>query len=384
VISDVHSGTHIYIVLQTYIARLLIASNRESISNLYKSEDPLETLDREYKKLEGIHGMLDKKQSKSIAVIVDENLKQAKHAMTLEDNVTGVPTGFRELDRATAGFQKSELIILAARPGMGKSGLMLSMAQSMAEKGFKVAIFSLEMSESQLVVRMQSAVAEISLESINSGRISNHEYTTLENQSKKIKALPIHIFDTPGMNLLELKSKCNQIKKKYGLDMIFVDYLQLMTGEKLKNNREQEIGTLSRGLKGLAKELDLPVIALSQLSRAVETRGGDKTPQLSDLRESGSIEQDADMVMFLYRPEYYQITEDSEGNSTAGVAKLIIAKHRQGRLLDVYMKFVGKFVKFTDLQEFGDVSDTNKELAERYSVKSPEKDDEVDVGDVPW
>jgi replicative DNA helicase len=275
-----------------------------------------------------------------------------------QEGLTGVPSGFTALDRVTSGWQKSDLVILAARPGMGKTAFVVSAMRNAAVDFDKpVAIFSLEMSSIQLVNRLISAEAELESDKIKRGNLAQYEWEQLYVKTAKLSTAPIFIDDTPALSIRELRTKCRRLKAQHDIQMIIIDYLQLMTGHTDGKggggNREQEIASISRALKQLAKELSVPVIALSQLSRAVETRGGDKRPQLSDLRESGSIEQDADMVIFLYRPEYYGITEDEEGNPTQGTGQVIIAKHRNGSLTDVNLKFIGKFTKFADLDAGG-------------------------------
>jgi replicative DNA helicase len=266
-----------------------------------------------------------------------------------KDGLTGVPSGFTELDRMTSGWQRSDLVIIAARPGMGKTAFVVSALRN-AAVDFKipVAIFSLEMASIQLVNRMISAEAELESEKIKKGNLAEHEWAQLVHKTSRLSSAPIFIDDTPALSILELRAKCRRLKAEHGIQIIVVDYLQLMRGEQ-GGNREQEIASISRSLKGIAKELNVPVLALSQLSRSVETRGGDKKPQLSDLRESGSIEQDADIVMFLYRPEYYKITVDEEGMPTQGTGEVIIAKHRNGSTGNVKLKFIGKYTKFADL-----------------------------------
>jgi replicative DNA helicase len=273
------------------------------------------------------------------------------------DGLTGVPSGFSALDRVTSGWQKSDLVIIAARPGMGKTAFVVSaMRNAAVDFNQGVAIFSLEMSSVQLVNRLISAEAELESEKIKKGSLADYEWQQLLHKTEKLSKAPIFIDDTPALTILELRAKCRRLKSQHDIQLIIIDYLQLMSADaRGGGNREQEIATISRALKGLAKELSVPVLALSQLSRAVETRGGDKRPQLSDLRESGSIEQDADMVMFLYRPEYYGLNEDSEGMPTTGMGEVIIAKHRNGSLENVKLKFIGKFTKFTDL-DFSDDS----------------------------
>ncbi|WP_229244223.1 replicative DNA helicase [Emticicia sp. CRIBPO] len=278
------------------------------------------------------------------------------------DGLTGVPSGFTDLDRLTGGWQKTELTIIAARPGMGKTAFVVSSMRNAAVNfDTPIAIFSLEMSATQLMLRMISAEAEIDSEKLRKGTLQSHEWQQLHHRIDKLSKSSIFIDDTPALSILELRAKCRRLKAQHDIQMVIIDYLQLMTGDDgsgIAGNREQEIAAISRALKNLAKELDVPVLALSQLSRAVETRGGDKRPQLSDLRESGSIEQDADMVMFLYRPEYYKITEDENGNSTEGVGEVIIAKNRAGTIDTIKLQFIGKYTKFGDLNApmsgFGD------------------------------
>jgi replicative DNA helicase len=265
-----------------------------------------------------------------------------------KDVLTGVPSGFTSLDSITSGWQKSDLVIIAARPGMGKTAFVVS-AMRNAAVDFKipVAIFSLEMASVQLVNRMISAEAELEGDKIRKGNLADHEWTQLVHKTSRLSSAPIFIDDTPALSILELRAKCRRLKAEHNVQLIIIDYLQLMRGEQ-GGNREQEIASISRALKGIAKELAVPVLALSQLSRGVETRGGDKRPQLSDLRESGSIEQDADIVMFLYRPEYYKITVDEEGIPTQGMGEVIVAKHRNGSPGTAKLKFIGKFTKFAD------------------------------------
>jgi replicative DNA helicase len=240
-------------------------------------------------------------------------------------------------------------VIIAARPGMGKTAFVVS-AMRNAAVDFKmaVAIFSLEMASIQLVNRMISAEAELEGEKIKKGQLADHEWAQLVHKTSRLSSAPIFIDDTPALSVLELRAKCRRLKAEHNIQLIVIDYLQLMRGDQ-GGNREQEIASISRALKGIAKELNVPVLALSQLSRGVETRGGDKRPQLSDLRESGSIEQDADIVMFLYRPEYYKITVDEDGMPTQGVGEVIVAKHRNGSTGTAKLKFIGKFTKFADL-----------------------------------
>jgi len=293
--------------------------------------------------------------------LMGKAIKELEEKKNQKDGLTGVPSGFSALDRVTSGWQPSDLVIIAARPGMGKTAFVVSAMRNAAVEFKKpVAIFSLEMSSLQLVNRLISAEAELDSEKIKKGNLADYEWAQLNHKISALSSAPIYIDDTPGLSIRELRTKCRRLKAHHDISMIIIDYLQLMTGNtdgKGGGNREQEIASISRALKGIAKELNVPVLALSQLSRSVETRGGDKKPQLSDLRESGSIEQDADMVIFLYRPEYYKITEDEMGNPTQGTGEVIIAKHRNGSLETVQLKFIGKFTKFADLDGAGGFGD---------------------------
>jgi replicative DNA helicase len=268
------------------------------------------------------------------------------------------------LDKLTSGWQPSDLIIIAARPGMGKTAFVLSMARNMAvDYGHPVALFSLEMSSVQLITRLISSETGLSSEKLRTGKLEKHEWEQLSIKVKNLEKAPLYIDDTPSLSIFDLRAKARRLSSQYGIKMIVVDYLQLMTAGgngKGGGNREQEISTISRNLKALAKELNVPVIALSQLSRAVETRGSSKRPLLSDLRESGAIEQDADIVSFIYRPEYYKIDEwdDEERTPTQGQAEFIVAKHRNGGLDEIRLKFVGNLGKFENLDDFSSPFDS--------------------------
>ena len=288
-----------------------------------------------------------------MTTLLSKAIKEIENIRNQEGGIIGVPSGFHEIDRVTGGWQKSDLIIVAARPAMGKTSFTLSLARNAAVLAKKpVAFFSLEMSKLQLVNRLISAETELESDKLRKGTLKPFEWTQLMTKVDQLTEAPIFIDDTPGLNIFELRAKCRRLKSKHDIQLIVIDYLQLMSGTNTEgkgSNREQEISMISRSLKSIAKELDVPVIALSQLSRAVETRGGDKRPQLSDLRESGAIEQDADMVIFLYRPEYYQIMQDAEGNSLQGIAEIMIAKHRNGATKNVPLRFIDKYTKFVNL-----------------------------------
>jgi replicative DNA helicase len=262
---------------------------------------------------------------------------------------SGLDSGFPVLDQLLNGFHKTDLIIVGARPGMGKTAFAMQAGKNVAERGDPVGIFSLEMSSNQLVERLAIGDSEIDSDLVKKGALQPYEFDRYMESMGKLSNLPLYIDDTPFMTIVELRARAMRMKTKYGVKMIIVDYLQLIKGLNefgQKMSRDQEIGVISRTLKGIAKELDIPIIALAQLSRGVETRGGLKKPGLSDLRESGSIEQDADVVMFLYRPEYYKITQDEDGNSTHGLCMVLVEKHRNGSTGEVDLKFVGKFTKF--------------------------------------
>ncbi len=350
---------HARIIVQQAIKRKLIRLASEIQTDAYEdTTDVFNLLDRTEQSLFEISEANIRKNYADMRSIMKEAVSELEAKKKHKDGLTGVPSGFSALDRITSGWQKSDLIIIAARPGMGKTAFVVSaMRNAAVEFKYPVAIFSLEMSAIQLVNRLISAESELESEKIKKGTLADYEWEQMVHKTAQLTESPIFIDDTPALSILELRAKARRLKAQHDIQLIIIDYLQLMSGDSSRmgggGNREQEIASISRSLKNIAKELNVPVIALSQLSRAVETRGGDKRPQLSDLRESGSIEQDADMVMFLYRPEYYQITEDEQGQPTKGMGEVIIAKHRNGSLDSVQLKFIGKFTKFCDL-DFND------------------------------
>ena len=343
---------HARAIVEYAIKRSLIAIATEMQNNAYKdTQDIFELLDQAEQALFEVTDSHIRKNYSSMRSLLGEAFKELEVKRQHKDGLTGIASGFISLDRVTAGWQKAELIIVAARPGMGKTAFLLSVLRNAAvDHGHAVAIFSLEMASLQLVNRLISAEAELESEKIKKGNLADHEWEQLMHKTSQLSQAPIYIDDTPALSIFELRAKCRRLKAKHDIQLIAVDYLQLMSGESIKGagNREQEIAAISRSLKSIAKELNVPIIVGSQLSRAVETRGGTKRPQLSDLRESGSIEQDADLVLFLYRPEYYGMTEDEEGNPTQGMAEVIVAKHRNGSLDSVVLKFMGKYTKFMD------------------------------------
>jgi replicative DNA helicase len=356
VASAANAEFHSRIISQKYIQRELIRISTETIKNAYEdTTDVFDLLDQAESSLYTVVESNIRKNYDKMSTLLGQAIKQIESARAQGDGVTGVASGFTELDRMTSGWQNSDLIIIAARPAMGKTAFVLSLARNAAvDFGKPVAIFSLEMSSIQCVTRLISSETELSGEKLRKGQLADHEFEQLNSKIGKLADASIFIDDTPALSIFELRAKARRLSQQHGIKMLIVDYLQLMTagGENNKGNREQEISSISRSLKSIAKELNIPVIALSQLSRAVETRGGDKKPQLSDLRESGAIEQDADMVIFIHRPEYYGLEADGAGNSTQGKAEIIIAKHRNGKAGSVNLKFIGHLAKFADGDNF--------------------------------
>lgn len=377
---------HARLIAQKYIQRALITVSTKIIRDSYEdTTDVFQLLDDAEKGLFDIAQQNMSRGYESMGSLSSKLQKQLEELKTRDDGLTGVPTGFTELDRLTSGWQPSDLIILAARPGMGKTSFVLSIAKNAAVLFSKpVAVFSLEMSALQLVQRIVSMEAEISGSKMRNGQLEEYEWQQLYTAIEHLSETPIYIDDTPGINIFELRAKCRRLKMQHDIQMVIIDYLQLMSGgsDNQRGNREQEVSAISRSLKGMAKELNVPVIALSQLSRAVEVRGGTKRPQLSDLRESGSIEQDADIVSFIYRPEYYQILEDEEGQSLKGVAEVIIAKHRNGALDTVKLKFTSQFARFSDLDDpdFGNLpTDTFENPISNIITRPSKMNDDEDI-----
>jgi len=341
---------HARIIIEMAIKRDLIQIASQIHHDAYEdTTDVFELLDKTEQNIFQISDSNLRKNYDNMKSLMFRAIQELQEKKNHKDGLTGVPSGFSRLDRVTSGWQKSDLVIIAARPGMGKTAFVVSALRNAAvEFKIPVAIFSLEMASLQLVNRLISAEAELESEKIKKGNLAEFEWQQLVHKTTSLSSAPIFIDDTPALSILELRAKCRRLKAEHNVQLIVIDYLQLMKGEVGSGNREQEIASISRALKGIAKELSVPVLALSQLSRSVETRGGDKRPQLADLRESGSIEQDADIVMFLYRPEYYKISVDEEGLPTQGMAEVIIAKHRNGSLENVKLKFIGKYTKFAD------------------------------------
>lgn len=363
VVSAAHIEYYSRVLSEKYIGRELIRISTETITNAYdETTDVVDLLDKTEGRLMDINDKNFKTDFHPIGDLVYAATEQINEASMNTDGLAGIPSGFLELDRITAGFHPGTLIILAARPAMGKTAFALSIARNIAIDHKKpVAFFSLEMTGVELAMRLISGEAQIPGDKLKKGELQPWERQQLETRSQVLNDAKIFIDDTPQLTIYELRAKCRRLKQHHDIQMVFIDYLQLMSAGSdamsRNGNREQEISTISRQLKALSKELGIPVLAMSQLSRAVETRGGNKKPMLSDLRESGAIEQDADIVMFIYRPEYYKIDEDDKG-STLGMADIIIAKHRSGGVGEVRLRFEGQFARFENPQFV-----TNEQLA---------------------
>lgn len=355
VVSSANIDTHSRIILQKFIQRELIRISGEIIGDAYEdSTDVFDLLDDAESKLFEITNNHLRKNFDSIDTVLVKTVQRIEDMRHRNEDITGVPSGFKSLDHITYGWQNTDLIVLAARPSVGKTAFALNLARNAAlhhSKPTPVAVFSLEMSAGQLVQRILSAESEIHLEKIARGKLEEHEMKQLYARGiQRLAQAPLFIDDTAALNIFELRAKCRRLKNKHNVGLIIIDYLQLMSGTGDRNsNREQEISRISRDLKGLAKELQVPIIALSQLSREVEKRKeGNKMPQLSDLRESGAIEQDADMVMFLYRPEYYDITANEFGDNNKGETHVKIAKHRNGSLETIKLRALLHIQKFSE------------------------------------
>ena len=347
--SAAHVEYHSKIVAQKFIQRELIRISSEVQRDSFDDKaDVSILLDEAQRKIFDVAEGNVQRETKSAKVVIEEAMEEMSKSAEREDGFSGVPSGFTALDNMTLGWQPSDLVIVAARPSMGKTAFVLSMARSIAvEFNMGVAFFSLEMSSVQLIKRLMVSETGLSSEKIRSGRLETFEWTQLEIKIQDLRSAPLHIDDTPAMSIYEFRSKARRLVLNHDVKIIIIDYLQLMVGPtELRGMREQEVSAISRSLKATAKELGVPVIALSQLSRATELRGGNKRPQLSDLRESGAIEQDADIVAFIHRPEYYGQTEDESGNSLRGLADIILAKHRNGAVGDVRLRFRSEEARF--------------------------------------
>ena len=353
VASAAHIEFHARIIAQKYIQRELIRISSEIQVKSYDDSMELDDLiDYAESSLFKVTEGNISKESQPIKPLLREAIERIEANSKKPDGLSGIASGFTKLDKMTSGWQDTDLMIIAARPAMGKTAFVLSMARNMAVvKKVPVAFFSLEMSSVQLVNRLIASETELGSEKIKSGRLEEWEWELFNRRLKNLENAPLYIDDTPALSIFEFRAKCRRLKMQYDIGIVIVDYLQLMTaGSDLKGNREQEVSMISRNLKAIAKEVGIPIIALSQLNRSVESREG-RRPQLSDLRESGAIEQDADMVMFIHRPEYYGITQDADGNSLIGIAELIIAKHRNGSVGDIQLAFKSHLARFSNVED---------------------------------
>ncbi len=372
VASSAHIEYHSRIVAQKYIQRELIRISSEIQNRAFDdSIDVNDLLDFSERELFDIAEGNIKRETTKINILIKRAIERIEEAAKHEETLVGVPSGYTKLDRLTSGWQKSDLIIVAARPSMGKTAFALSMGRTIAvEHNRPIAFFSLEMSSVQLVNRLIVSETELPSNRIKNGNLDEHEWKQLDTKIKQLVEAPIYIDDSPAISIFELRAKCRRLKLQHDIQLIIVDYLQLMTGPPNTLSREQEVSSISRSLKSIAKELDIPIIALSQLNRSVEIRSGSKRPQLSDLRESGAIEQDADMVLFIHRPEKYGIFEDDEGNSLVGLAEILLSKNRNGPTGDIVLRFREEFAKFVELDEMPvDEISSNDDL-KTYTVGS--------------
>lgn len=361
IVSSAHLDYHAKIVAQKALARQLITFSSMVQTKAFDSTTDVSDLMQEAESnLFAIAQTNIKKDYTQIDPIIGQVYEQLQQAKNREGNLSGLASGFEELDKMTNGWQKSDLIVVAARPAMGKTAFVISMIRRMAvDMNKPVAMFSLEMSNKQLVQRLMVNVTEIEAEKFRSGNMAEYEWKQLDERTNLLYGAPIFIDDTPQLSVFELQSKARRLVRDHGVECIMIDYLQLMraSGGNI-NTRQEEISMVSRSLKGLAKELNIPIIALAQLNRGVETREGfeSKRPQLSDLRESGAIEQDADIVCFIHRPEYYKLYTDDKGNDWRGKAMFIIAKHRNGQVGDITLEFKDKFARFSDYHAHSNAS----------------------------
>ena len=356
VASAAHVESHARILAEKYMQRQLIHFAGDIETKAYDSSVDVDEL---MQQAEGSLFQISQNNMKQdftqVAPVVKNAVEILQRAASNKGGLTGIPTGYVGMDEITSGWQASDLVIIAGRPAMGKTSFALSIAKNVAvDYGVPIGFFSLEMNNVQLVNRLISNVCEVSGRKILNGQLDPSDWERLDKRIGRLTDAPIYVDDTPGLSVFELRTKARRLVREKGVKIIMIDYLQLMNANGMKfGSRQEEVSTISRSLKGLAKELDIPVLALSQLSRNVENREGleGKRPQLSDLRESGAIEQDADMVLFVHRPEYYHIYQDEKGNDLHGMAQIIIAKHRKGSTGDVLLNFRGEFTRFQDPTE---------------------------------
>ena len=380
--SSSNTEFHARIIAEKFIKRSLISISNNIIGDAFNDTiDIFDLLNTAEEKLFNVtEGTLRKSYDK-MSILIKGALDNIEVLRQKEDGLSGVPSGFTKLDRVTSGWQNSDLVIVAARPGMGKTAFALSMARNIAINHEKaIGFFSLEMSSEQLVSRLIASEAELSASKLRRGDLKDYEMVQLHEKIKQLSDAQIYIDDTPALTVFELRAKARRLVKNHNVEIILIDYLQLMSAGGNAGNREQEISTISRSLKGIAKELKIPVIALSQVNRGVESRTGtgSKRPMLSDLRESGAIEQDADIVTFIYRPEYYKIYEWDNGDDSRSQAEIIIAKHRNGALDNIRLKFTAEFAKFSDLDYFDSFSSNLEDESMISTVSSSMNNDNDD------
>jgi replicative DNA helicase len=395
VASSAHIEYHARIIAQKYAARQLITFSSGILESAFDATQDVDEL------MQTAQGQLfelaqnnQKKDYSHIDPIIGEAYEMLRKASARTDGLSGIPSGFYELDKMTSGWQNSDLVILAARPAMGKTAFALSMAKNIAvDQGIPVAFFSLEMANVQLVNRIISNVCEIKSEKLRSGQLAPYEWGQLDYKMKELYGKPFYTDDTANLSVNEFCTKARRLVKEHGVRLIMIDYLQLMNASGMSfGSRQEEVSKISRSLKGLAKELQIPILALSQLNRGVENREGNegKRPQLSDLRESGAIEQDADMVVFIHRPEYYRIYADEKGRDLRGKAEIIIAKHRNGAVGDVLLTFKGEYARFQNPEDDMHIplpgENTNPMIQNKPSAATPSSayDDLPPMEDIPF
>lgn len=376
VASAAHVESHARILAEKYMQRQLIHFAGDIETKAYDSSVDVDEL---MQQAEGSLFQISQNNMKQdftqVAPVVKNAVEILQRAASNKGGLTGIPTGYVGMDEITSGWQASDLVIIAGRPAMGKTSFALSIAKNVAvDYGVPIGFFSLEMNNVQLVNRLISNVCEVSGRKILNGQLDPSDWERLDKRIGRLTDAPIYVDDTPGLSVFELRTKARRLVREKGVKIIMIDYLQLMNANGMKfGSRQEEVSTISRSLKGLAKELDIPVLALSQLSRNVENREGleGKRPQLSDLRESGAIEQDADMVLFVHRPEYYHILTDEKGNDLRGMAQIIIAKHRKGATGDVLLTFKGQFTRFQDPErnspEIPDAADSSEIIGSKLN-----------------
>lgn len=384
VTSAANIAYHSRIIVELAIKRALIELANEIHHDSYEdTSDVFDLLADIGMRLEEIHdGTISNHAEKHVKDLAMENIKEVEAVMA--GRPSGILCGFNQIDTITHGFQNGDLIILAARPGMAKSAALAQMLKNMAMDGNPTALFELEMPGAQVVNRLAIGECEIHPDKVKAGKLSQLEFERYVNAQGKLSNLPMWVDDTAGLNIVELVARAIRLHKKHKIKCIGIDYIQLINGRigNVPMNRDQEIGIITRMLKSLAKKLNIPVIAISSLNRSVETRGGDKRPQLADLRESGNIESDADLVIFLYRPEYYKITVDEDGMPTNGKSEYIFAKHRNGALGTALQKFIGQFTKFTEWY-----TDTTRDHTQGYkdpTESKARKDDNLFTAPPPF